>query len=145
MVNGHQEPKGNVTEKGLFKYLIDSGVDCMDMLKAKDIENFEVFMIPFSSRRKRATFAVRLPELGGKVRVFTKGAPDIVMRFCDKIIGVDGQAVDLDEDKKAEILGPNVIKNFAQKSYRTLLVAYCDYDAQEWEQLSAQNGGFKSE
>jgi Ca2+-transporting ATPase len=37
------------------------------------------------------------------------------------------------------------VKQFASKCYRTLLVAYVDYDTKEWEILKAGNNNFTSE
>jgi magnesium-transporting ATPase (P-type) len=83
--------------------------------------------------RKRQTTAVRLSS--GKVRVFVKGGPDVVLPFCSKMIDAKGNPVDLNEDEKNNILGEKVLKKFASKCYRTLLVAYVDYTQADWENL----------
>lgn len=38
------------------------------------------------------------------VRVYVKGAPEICIELCDKIIGEGGQTSDLTMDKKDEIV-----------------------------------------
>lgn len=68
---------GNVTECGLINYLTNSGVDTEDMIAHRKGEGFKKFDIPFSSSRKRATCVVALPD--GGIRVFVKGAPEIVI------------------------------------------------------------------
>ena len=75
--------------------------------------------------RKRQTTAVRLSS--GKVRVFVKGAPEIILELCQKMLDSKGMESELTQDEKSEILGPAVVKKFANKCYRTLLVAYVDY------------------
>jgi len=40
--------------------------------------------IPFNSGRKRACTVVRDPKNTQKVKVFCKGAPEIVLDYCDK-------------------------------------------------------------
>jgi P-type Ca2+ transporter type 2B len=133
---------GNVTEVGLITYLMDSGVDCEEMIDNRKVPGFKVFEIPFNSGRKRATCVIRRPE--GGVRVLVKGAPEIVIEYCDNMIGEGGEPTDLDEDKKAQIIGETV-KTFASKCYRTLLVAYVDYSDEEWERLAEENGHFETE
>jgi magnesium-transporting ATPase (P-type) len=44
------------------------------------------------------------------IRVFVKGAPDMVMELCTKIVLEDGEAHELTQDKKDEILKTRVIK-----------------------------------
>ena len=39
----------------------------------------------------------------------------------------------------------SVVKQFASKCYRTLLVAYVDYDINEWKSLKRNNNNFLSE
>jgi len=110
----------------------------------KESNGFVEFMIPFSSSRKRATSAIRSPRLGGQVSVFCKGAPEIVLDLCDRYVAKNGEEVDLSSKKKKEILD-NVVKNFAAKCYRTILVAHSSYSEKEWINQKMQNGGFATE
>lgn len=141
--NGLKSVKGNVTEVGLLKYLMASKVDVEGLIDNKGKDGFIIFQIPFNSTRKRQTTAVRLPN--GKVRVFVKGGPEIVIEHCKKTINTQGQEVELNEDEKADILGPKIVKNFASKCYRTLLVAYVDYSDSDWKQLEQRHNNFQSE
>jgi len=80
----HQTRKiaiGNVTECGLINYLICSGVDCEELISHRKNPKFLQFDIPFDSGRKRATSVVMLPN--GDIRVFVKGAPEVVIEMCD--------------------------------------------------------------
>lgn len=54
------ETKGNVTEQGLIKFLMEMKVDAQHILRTKEDNILEI--IPFNSGRKRATTAVRLPD-----------------------------------------------------------------------------------
>ena len=47
-------------------------------------------MIPFNSSRKRACTAVRHPDDANLVRVFVKGAPEIVIDLCDRYFTSNG-------------------------------------------------------
>lgn len=54
------ETKGNVTEQGLIKFLLELKVPVAKLLRDKEDNILQV--IPFNSARKRATTAVRLPN-----------------------------------------------------------------------------------
>lgn len=59
--------------------------------------------------------------------MFVKGGPEIVIEHCTKQINSEGKEVDLSAMEVQDIIGVKVVKQFAQKCYRTLLVAYVDY------------------
>ena len=140
LVKGKNVPKGNVTEVGLLKYLIDSKIDVHSYIQNKNKDGFIEFTIPFNSTRKRQTTAVRFAD--GSVRVFVKGGPEIVMPFCTKQISSKGLELDITENEKLDLLNVTIVKQFAQKCYRTLLVSYVDYSESDWETLKKQNNNF---
>ncbi len=78
--NGDIAPKGNCTEQGLIRYLMDVGVDAFNLIQEKTDKILDV--ITFSSGRKRACTALKHPEDENLVRVFVKGAPEIVLGLC---------------------------------------------------------------
>jgi magnesium-transporting ATPase (P-type) len=119
---GHLEPKGNCTEVGLIKYLMRSGVSVQDLIREKEGKILQT--IPFNSRRKRASTVVQLPN--ETVRVFLKGAPEIVMEYCEKWIDRDGTVKELDEEKRRYIINDIVTHTFAKRAYRTIMIAYGD-------------------
>jgi hypothetical protein len=47
-------------------------------------------------------------------------------------------------EKKYKIINEDVVKKFAKKCYRTLLIAYADYDEAKWEEMKAANNNFSS-
>ena len=86
--SGLNAVKGNVTEVGLIKFLMNSRVDVVSMLDMKKDESFIELQIPFNSHRKRQTTAVR--HKNGKIRVYVKGAPEIVIERCSRMIDKNG-------------------------------------------------------
>ena len=116
--------QGNCTEQGLIKYLMEVGVDAFHMIRQKDDHVLQV--IPFNSARKRACTAVRHPTIENLVRVFVKGAPEIVIDLCDNYFDKDGNIKDLGKQQKDNILNNIVTNTFAKKAFRTLLIAYAD-------------------
>ena len=101
--------------------------------------------IPFNSRRKRACTAVLLPSDSSKVRVFLKGAPEIVIDHCTETFDKQGNQVELTETKKAAILNDIVTNTFAKRAFRTIMIAYTDIEVAAYEQLKTANGNFKAE
>ena len=142
---GEKKTKGNVTEVGIIDYLKRSQFDDIEeMIRDRDQSLEMLISNPFSSARKASSSVIRHPSQAGKVRVFVKGAPDMVMKKCTRIILEDGETYDLTEAKVKEILEDRVIKAFADKCLRTILVAYKDYTEAEWAEFSEQNGHFET-
>lgn len=107
---GEKKTRGNVTEVGIINYLKNSGLEVEEHIKDRDLNLETIFTLPFSSARKRSTNVIRHPQQAGMIRVFVKGAPDMVMELCTKIVLEDGEAHELTQDKKDEILKTRVIK-----------------------------------
>ena len=140
--NGAKETTGNVTEVGLIKYLTQSKVNTEKLIEQRE-KNEIIFKLPFNSKRKRATTVIKHPSQAGKVRVFVKGAPEIIIEKCVKFIGQSGSIVQMTPEKRDWIIYEGVVKTFARKCYRTLLLAYADYDEAKWEELKATNNNFE--
>ena len=88
--------------------------------------------VPFNSERKRMTTAVRLEN--GKVRVFVKGTPAVMMPACNYFYDKDQTLCRLTDEKKEQILSANgVIGAMADQSLRTLLIGFVDYEQHDWE------------
>ncbi|MEM3356680.1 MAG: cation-translocating P-type ATPase [Candidatus Bathyarchaeia archaeon] len=75
--------------------------------------------IPFTSERKRMTTIHKTPE--GEIHAYMKGAPEIVLERCSRIIE-DGKEKKLTEEKKKKILEIN--ENMAGNALRMLGMAY---------------------
>jgi P-type Ca2+ transporter type 2B len=140
---GEQEPKGNVTEQGLLRCLMDLQVPCMETLLAKD--QYTLHLIPFNSSRKRAATCIRHPKNPNLVRAFCKGAPEIVLTYVNKMFDKNGKVVPIDEAQKEHIKRKIVGDTFAVKAYRTLLIAYADYTYDEYLRLKDANNNFAGE
>lgn len=58
---------------------------------------------------------IGLPD--GKMRIFCKGASEIVLKMCDKIIYGHGETVDFPKDREKNV--SDVINSFASEALRT--------------------------
>ncbi|MBW2973755.1 calcium-translocating P-type ATPase, SERCA-type [Candidatus Woesearchaeota archaeon] len=96
--------------------------------KAKlDVDNIQVRCkriseIEFSSERKRMT---TVNKVGTKKIAYTKGAPEIVLALCNRML-VDGRVIRLSKTQKEKILATN--EKFANNALRVLGFAYKEVD-----------------
>ncbi|KAL4486593.1 hypothetical protein ABPG73_003897 [Tetrahymena malaccensis] len=117
--NGKFQQNGNKTECALLELAYQFDVDYRNYRPSDNI----IKVIPFSSDRKRMT-TVYQPKEGNKniLRVYTKGAPDIILDFCKKYINRNGQVESINEDFLIKI--KEIQKKFANDCLRTLLLTY---------------------
>ncbi|XP_057426932.1 calcium-transporting ATPase 4, plasma membrane-type-like [Lotus japonicus] len=116
---------GTPTESALLEFGLLSGGDFDAQRRDYKILKVE----PFNSSRKKMSVLVGLPD--GGVRAFCKGASEIVLKLCDKIIDSNGTAVDLPEEKAKNV--NDVINGFACEALRTLCLAVKDINETEGE------------
>lgn len=74
--------------------------------------------IPFSSERKRMS---TIHKMEGKYVVLSKGAPDVLLDLCDRVL-INGRIKKLDAATRKEILATNTA--MAKDALRVLAVAY---------------------
>lgn len=99
---------GNPTEGALLLWLHDAGVDYMAL---RD-NNETLSQLPFSTMSKFMATVIATPD--GHRHLLLKGAPEIIMRLCDRVSGdVSFQQVS-DE-----------LTDYQTKAMRTLAFAYC--------------------
>ena len=115
--NGRWTVQGDPTEGALIVAARKAGLQ-HEMLEARYTRIAE---IPFSSGRKLMSTVHRDAERGGRLRSFTKGAPDVLLARCSEEL-VGETVVPLMESRRAQILRDN--EALASESLRTLAVAF---------------------
>jgi Ca2+-transporting ATPase len=125
--NGKNTILGSPTESALLEFglLLGSDFDARNRSKAYKILKLE----PFNSVRKKMSVLVGLPD--GRVQAFCKGASEIILSMCDKIIDCNGEVVDLPEDRASNV--SDVINSFASEALRTLCLAVKDINGTQGE------------
>ncbi len=88
-----------------------------------ELEQPRVGEVPFDSTRKRMTTVHTRPE--GGVRIIVKGAPDVLLERCGRVLGQREQT--LTAAQRERILAAN--EAMARDALRVLAVAYRDVDA----------------
>ncbi|MGZ8299174.1 MAG: cation-translocating P-type ATPase [Rhodoplanes sp.] len=90
-------------------------------LSEQDLARFpRIAEIPFTSERKRHTTVHLDRGDAARLRVFVKGAPDILLGKC-RYVWERGEAVALADDRRAELAGRN--DALAAQALRTLAIA----------------------
>ncbi|WOH06463.1 hypothetical protein DCAR_0625891 [Daucus carota subsp. sativus] len=118
--DGKTSVLGTPTESALVEYGLLLGGDF-------DAQRREIKMLkvePFNSVKKTMSVLVALPD--GRTRAFCKGASEIVLGMCDKVIDYNGETVDLSEEFVQNIT--DVINGFACDALRTICLAFKDTD-----------------
>ena len=152
---GKFKKDGHETDEDHLRPLLECGVHCNNAEEAdtgdKDfrgeptevallvsgmkagIENKEnrVRALPFSSDRKRMTV------VSEDSTAYMKGAPEVVLDRCDRIL-VDGEEKELTEERKNEILDKNT--EFAREALRVLGFARKTVDDTEADEEEIESG-----
>ncbi|KAJ0096593.1 hypothetical protein Patl1_28526 [Pistacia atlantica] len=118
--DGKREILGSPTETAILELGLSLGGDFQGVRQASKLVKVE----PFNSTKKRMGVVVELPE--GGLRAHCKGASEIVLASCDKVINSNGEVVTLDEAAINYLKA--TIDQFANEALRTLCLAYMELE-----------------
>ena len=116
--DGKVEILGSPTDTALLEFGLLLGGDFQSERQRLNIVKVE----PFNSAKKRMAVLLELPD--GGHRVHCKGASEIVLAACDKVIDSDGVIVALNEASRDHL--KDTIELFANEALRTLCLAYME-------------------
>jgi len=91
-----------------------------------------MYQIPHNSIRKKMTVAVYHPKENDLVRVYVKGAPEIILPKCKSMIGTGGNVERMDQNELNYMLNEICDDKMAKQGYRTLCYAYRDMSEDEF-------------
>jgi Ca2+-transporting ATPase len=115
--NGRWIVQGDPTEGSLLVAARKAGLR-PEALEAR----FErIGEVPFSSERKRMSTIHKDAERQGRVLLFTKGAPDVLLALCSQELEGE-QTVPLSDERRKQIL--NINDELADDALRTLGIAF---------------------
>lgn len=118
--DGKREILGTPTDAALLEFALSLGGDFQAERQASKLVKVE----PFNSTKKRMGVVLELPK--GGLRAHTKGASEIILANCDKVINANGEIVSLDE-ASVEYLNATITQ-FAGEALRTLCLAYMELE-----------------
>ena len=116
--DGKVEILGSPTDTALLEFGLLLGGDFQSERQRLNIVKVE----PFNSAKKRMAVLLELPD--GGHRVHCKGASEIILAACDKVIDSDGVIVALNEASRDHL--KDTIERFANEALRTLCLAYME-------------------
>nr|KYP67978.1 Putative calcium-transporting ATPase 11, plasma membrane-type [Cajanus cajan] len=120
--DGKTKIMGTPTESALLEFGLLLGGDSKLYNEKYKIVKVE----PFNSVRKKMSVLVAIPDGTNKFRAFCKGASEIVLELCDKVVNEDGKVILLNEQQRNGIT--EVINGFASEALRTLCIAFKDIE-----------------
>ncbi|XP_063783714.1 plasma membrane calcium-transporting ATPase 1 isoform X3 [Pseudophryne corroboree] len=120
---------GNKTECALLGFLLDLKRDYQDVRNEIPEETlFKVYT--FNSVRK--SMSTVLKNNDGSYRMFSKGASEIVLKKCFKILSANGEDK-IFRPRDRDDMAKRVIEPMASEGLRTICLAYRDFPAGEHE------------
>ncbi|KAG6724865.1 hypothetical protein I3842_02G003400 [Carya illinoinensis] len=117
---GKSEILGTPTDTALLEFGLSLGGDFQAERQASKLVKLETF----NSVKKRMGVVVELPE--GGFRAHCKGASEIILAGCEKVINANGEIVPLDKACFNHLTA--TINQFASEALRTLCLAYVELE-----------------
>lgn len=131
--DGKNSVIGTPTEMAIVEFGMLLGGDFKSFSEEYKIDMVE----PFNSIKKKMSVQVALPG-SDMSRAFCKGASEIVLGMCDKVVNTDGEALPLSEEQRNKI--SDVINGFACEALRTLCVAFKDIESPSGAESIPEDG-----
>lgn len=120
---------GNKTECALLGFLLDLKRDYQDV--RNEIPEEALYKVyTFNSVRK--SMSTVLKNSDGSYRIFSKGASEIILKKCFKILSANGEAKVFRPRDRDDII-KTVIEPMASEGLRTICLAFRDFPAGEAE------------
>ncbi|XP_003792298.1 plasma membrane calcium-transporting ATPase 4 [Otolemur garnettii] len=115
---------GNKTECALLGFVTDLKQDYQAVRNEVPEEKFYK-VYTFNSVRKSMSTVIRSPT--GGFRMFSKGASEIILRKCNRILDQKGEAMPF-KSKDRDDMVRTVIEPMASEGLRTICLAYRDFE-----------------
>jgi Ca2+ transporting ATPase len=113
---------GNKTECGLLNFIIELGGNYENIRKINPEESF-LHVYTFNSIRKLMATVIQRSDT---IRLHMKGASEIVLQKCTKILNQNGEIILLTKNDYNHLLN-NIIEPMACDGLRTICIAYKDF------------------
>ncbi|XP_015106831.1 plasma membrane calcium-transporting ATPase 4 isoform X3 [Vicugna pacos] len=117
---------GNKTECALLGFVTDLKQD-YHAVRSEVPEEKLYKVYTFNSVRKSMSTVIQKP--GGGFRMYSKGASEIILRKCNRILDKKGEAVPFKSKDRDEMIR-TVIEPMASEGLRTICIAYRDFSVE---------------
>lgn len=138
MVGTKYAPVGNGTESGLLQMLQDADIPIHILIKLKlqVDEGYQIRMkSPHDSFRKRSVIAIECGSRPGRVTVYVKGAPEMLVEKCNRMISRNENGIEA--CNHVDIV--DKINTMAERPLRVIGFAFTEMATEEWDQLYENN------
>ncbi len=125
--------KGNKIDCALINFLMDNDVEAHSAMK--EVSSRICAIIPFSPFRMMATTVVIQEDEQSTVRVFTKGAPELLVPKCTSCFDENGELRELTEAQREALLRDVCVQQIAKEGDKPLAFAYKDIDIKDFAKL----------
>ena len=115
---------GNKTECGLLGFVDHLGGNYTTIRDANPTKDY-VHVYTFNSSRKSMSVAIHHPTIPGAIRLFCKGASEMVLNKCKYIMR--GDTIEDFTPANYNHINQTVIEPMASEGLRTICVSYKDY------------------
>uniref|UniRef100_A0A8C8SPA4 Calcium-transporting ATPase n=1 Tax=Pelusios castaneus TaxID=367368 RepID=A0A8C8SPA4_9SAUR len=127
---------GNKTECGLLGFVLDLKQDYQPVRNLIPEETlYKVYT--FNSVRKSMSTVVKMPD--GSFRMYSKGASEIVLKKCSRILNAAGE-VRVFQSRDRDEMVKKVIEPMACDGLRTICIAYRDFSSSPEPDWDNENG-----
>ncbi|KAI8835681.1 PMCA-type calcium-translocating P-type ATPase [Chytriomyces cf. hyalinus JEL632] len=136
---GEVELIGSKTEVALLQWADKAGFDYK--LLRNNPNNTIVQVYPFSSERKSMATLVKVNKGDGSspvYRIYAKGAPEVVMKYCDKVVLVPFSASPTAIKNQTNFSSDTTASPIQKRlgtSLRTICLAYREFSGEEFDAL----------
>lgn len=141
--NAFYVPVGNGTEVSLLKWLQGAEIPVHHIIKHK--ETHMLTRIPFSTVQKRSVVAMRLPHDEDTVRVYVKGAPEVVAPACDSCYSEEAAKVQFTEEQRDYVMNNIMTEEMAKHSMRAIALSYADLSMDDFTAIQEATQDFTAE
>jgi len=133
-------PVGNGTEVSLLKWLQKADIPVHKLIGIKDSAN-ALAQLEFNSVMKFSMIAIKHNK--EVVRVYAKGAPEVILSHCSKQIDEHGDEIVFNEQEKQDFLDKEMTEQAAQ-GLRCIAFSYTDIPEAEFESIKQNTDNFNT-
>lgn len=125
---------GDPTEGSLVVLAMKGGLDPVDLRANRP----RIAEVPFDSSYKFMATFHEVPTEEGRdvIRLYVKGAPDVLMGRATRVVDTSGSAVDITPHRAAL---DNENEHLADQGLRVLAVASRDFEIEAWDELRGED------
>jgi magnesium-transporting ATPase (P-type) len=80
--------------------------------------------MPFDQNLKRKTVVRPVIDNPNLVRIYVKGAPEVIIPLSKKTFNIDGEEIELKENIKVELLSDSISIDMARNGLKVITYAY---------------------